>query len=155
MNITESNLGDINLICFERQKLECPGCGDRDSRFIFVPERASSPGEIPPTSSAVEAQWLSSDAQVAEQILETRPDPTNSDEQPTLAPNGAEQPPPQIKMAEPQPAQPPPVDPGFEESQSLEFADLKSFETRAVKPRDVSKTLSDLIQGYLAKWHRS
>lgn len=166
MNITE-NCPDIDLIYFERQKLECPGCGDDNSRFIFVPEKDCSQREIPPPTSAVEPQRLSSEPQVAEQVLqqtETGNHPTNSVEARSAA-NRAEQPPPQFRFAEPQPAEPQPAEPQPAESQpgspgsalslSVEFANLNPVELRGLKSSDVSpsRTLSDVIQSYIAKWH--
>jgi hypothetical protein len=163
MNITESNRADIGLICFERQKLECPNCGGHDSRFAFLPEKAFSPR---PASIVAEVQQSSSKRQVAEEVLqpkETEADPTNSDG-PTLADNRAERPPPQIQFAEPQSveSQPvesqsvesQPVDPQSGESHFLESVGSKSLESQTVKPRDVSpaKNISGLIQSYMAKW---
>ena len=155
MNITESNRADIGLICFERQKLECPNCGGHNSRFAFLPEKALSPR---PASVVAEVQQSSSKRQVTEEILqpkETGTDPTNSDG-PTLADNRAERPPPQFQFAESQPVESQPVDPQSGESQFLEFVGSKSLESQTVKPRDVSpaKNISGLIQSYMAKWRR-
>ena len=105
MNIAESNRADIGLICFERQKLECPNCGGHDFRFAFLPEKAFSPSAILPASIVAEVQQSSSKPQVAEEVLqpkEIETDPTNSDG-PTLADNRAEQPPPQLQFAASQP----------------------------------------------------
>ena len=159
MNIAESNPADIGLICFERQKLECPNCGDHDSRFAFLPEKGFSPSAILPASIVAEVQRSSSKPQVAAEVLqptETDTNPPNSDG-PTLADNRAERPPPQFQLAEPQPEESQPVDPASGESQSLGSVELKSLESRTVKPRDVSpaKNISGLIQNYMAKWRGS
>ena len=156
MNITESNRADIGLICFERQKLECPNCRGQDSRFAFVPEKAFSPSAILPASIGSGVQRSSSKPQVAEEVLqpkETETDPTNSDG-PTLAANRAEQPPPQFQFAASQPVESHPVDPQSGESQFPESVGSRSLESQAVKPRDVSpaKNISDRIQSYVAKW---
>ncbi len=179
MNITESNRADIGLICFERQKLECPHCGGHDSRFAFLPEKAFSPR---PASIVAEVQQSSSKPQVAEEILqpkETEADPTNSDG-PTLADNRAESQsvelqsiksqsiksqslesqsvksqPVESQPVESQPVESQPVE-SSGESQFLESVGSKSLESQTVKLRDVSpaKNISGLIQSYMAKWRR-
>jgi hypothetical protein len=159
MNIAESNRVDIGLIWFERQKLECPNCGGHDSRLAFLPEKAFSPSAILPASIVAEVQQSSSKPQVADEVLQPKEiaaDPTNSDG-PTLADNRAEQPPPQFQFAEPQPVESQPVNPASGEPQSLGSVELKSLESRAVKPPDVSpaKNISGLVQSYMAKWRRS
>ena len=159
MNIAESNRADIGLICFERQKLECPNCGDHDSRFAFLPEKGFSPSAILPASIVAEVQQSSSKPQVAEEVLqpkEIETDPTNSDG-PTMAANRAAQPPPQLQFAASQPEKSQPVNPSSGESESLGSVELKSLELQTVKPPDVSpaKNISGLIQSYMAKWRGS
>jgi hypothetical protein len=155
MNIAESNRADIDLICFERQKLECPNCGGHDSRFAFLPEKAFSPSAILPASIVAVVQQSSSKPQVAEvlQPKEIETDSTNSDG-PTLAANRAAQPPPQFQFAASQPVESHPVNPSSGEPQSLESVETTSLEPRTEKPRDVSpaKNISDRIQSYVAKW---
>jgi hypothetical protein len=159
MNIAESNRADIDLICFERQKLECPNCGGHDSRFAFLPEKAFSPSAILPASIVAVVQQSSSKPQVAEEVSqpkEIETDPTNSDG-PTMADNRAERPPPQFQFAASQPLESHPVNPSSGEPQSLESVESMSLEPQTVKPRDASpaKNLSHLIQSYMAKWRGS
>ena len=152
MNIAESNRADIGLICFERQKLECPNCGGHDSRFTFLPEKTFSPSVILPASIVAEVQPSSSKPQVADEVLqpkEIETDPTKSDG-PTMAANRAEQPPPQLQFAASQPAESHPVNPPSGESQSLGSLESKSLEPRTVKPP--AKNISALVQSYMAKW---
>jgi hypothetical protein len=82
MNITESNRADIDLICFERQKLECPNCGGHDSRFAFIPEKAFSPNAILPVAANRAEQPPPQFQFAASQPVESHPvDPQSGESQ--------------------------------------------------------------------------
>src|SRR4051794_38964477 len=95
MNIIQTKRADSGLICFERQKLECPDCGGQDSRFSMVSNKQLSPNTGRSDTSLAEVQRSPSNPKIDEvsQPKETEIAPTNGEE--SLAANlGAQTAPP-------------------------------------------------------------